>query len=614
MFQSVSDFSKLKVRFVLTSSLLLLSASISQGDSSTPENQRRSAREIRIEQKSDRCRASKQAAILYLEGRDLPLRGADWEVSEMAGDRPLYDSIDNASAAISINVPPLYQSPFNLTGRGFVVGIWEPGMARVTHRELSGRLQLASGQSAARYDHSTHVAGTIAGAGLNARARGMAPEATLLFHDWNNDAAELESAGANQADGDGILVSNHSYGTQSGWKKFSGTGPSGRSGWHWFGTWGDSESRLFGQYTDRTADFDHSCYHTPYLLPFKSAGNDRDDNPPAGTTIRFEEDGEWKSTLYNPRVHPEGDGEANGGYDTIPTYASAKNVVTVGSVDDALSSNNRDLNRANVSAFSNWGPTDDGRIKPDLMANGLSVYSAWGTGDADYRDQEGTSMACPGAAGGAILLQQLHQRLFGKALRASGLKALLLHTADDLGRTGPDYQSGWGLMNVEAAAGHLIRLSENHNRTGHMEDSLASGRSNQHTLDWNARRPLKLTLVWTDPAGRPSDALDRTTPQLIHDLDLRLESPSGEISLPFTVDQSRPERPATAGDNHRDNIEQIILAEATPGRYLIRISHKGTLSSGGQFYNLMVSDAGGESEETDSGLLSPAVLTTPEPG
>lgn len=153
----------------------------------------------------------------------------------------------------------------------------------------------------------------------------------------------------------------------------------------------------------------------------------------------------------------------------MPVAANAKNMMTIGNAEDAVrfalgqsaytfftafeqlqpGSRNtevnfrrgtvlRDLPSAKPCGSSSWGPTDDGRIKPDLMANGTALYSSSHdtskvtTGEPTYDHKTGTSMASPSAAGAALLLQEYHHEIFGSAMRATRLKALLLHTADDL--------------------------------------------------------------------------------------------------------------------------------------------------------------------------------------
>lgn len=100
----------------------------------------------------------------------------------------------------------------------------------------------------------------------------------------------------------------------------------------------------------------------------------------------------------------------------------AKNIMTVGAVDDAVSGGVRDLYSAAMSLMSSWGPANDGRIKPDIVANGVELISAHNASDSAYSADSGTSMACPNASGSAILLAEYWADLFpGQAMRASTL-------------------------------------------------------------------------------------------------------------------------------------------------------------------------------------------------
>ncbi|KAE8888031.1 hypothetical protein PF003_g27840 [Phytophthora fragariae] len=53
---------------------------------------------------------------------------------------------------------------------------------------------------------------------------------------------------------------------------------------------------------------------------------------------------------------------------------------------------------------SSTGPSIDGRIKPDIVAPGVSIYSAWWTRDNVYTISSGTSVASPHVSGAAALL------------------------------------------------------------------------------------------------------------------------------------------------------------------------------------------------------------------
>ncbi|MFX5784919.1 S8 family serine peptidase, partial [Acinetobacter baumannii] len=73
-----------------------------------------------------------------------------------------------------------------------------------------------------------------------------------------------------------------------------------------------------------------------------------------------------------------------------------------------------------MSSFSSWGPTDDGRIKPDLVADGVSVTSTGGNSTTSYATLSGTSMAAPNTTGSLLLLQEYYNRLrSGSFMRSS---------------------------------------------------------------------------------------------------------------------------------------------------------------------------------------------------
>jgi hypothetical protein len=190
-----------------------------------------------------------------------------------------------------------------------------------------------------------------------------------------------------------------------------------------------------------------------------------------------------------------------------------------------------------MADFSNWGPTDDGRIKPDIVANGIHVYSADSNSDDSYETHSGTSMASPGAAGSAALLVQLYHQLFpGKSMRASTLKGLILHTADDLGRPGPDYEFGWGLMNTRAAAELIQKQHDEPAGSVLLEGRLTSNNPMDINPDdtyyfyADANEPIRITLCWTDPPGVYTTNYDDTSPRLIHNLDLRVTGPRGSTT------------------------------------------------------------------------------------
>jgi subtilisin family serine protease len=97
---------------------------------------------------------------------------------------------------------------------------------------------------------------------------------------------------------------------------------------------------------------------------------------------------------------------------------NAKNILTVGAVSGILAGYAKKEDVV-ANSFSSWGPTDDGRIKPDIVADGVSVYSTLATNDSSYGYLNGTSMAAPGASGSLLLLQELSYKLINKPIRAA---------------------------------------------------------------------------------------------------------------------------------------------------------------------------------------------------
>jgi hypothetical protein len=187
----------------------------------------------------------------------------------------------------------------------------------------------------------------------------------------------------------------------------------------------------------------------------------------------------------------------------------------------------------------------------------------------------------------------LHERIYGAnaPLLASTVKALVLHTADDVGNAGPDYRFGWGLMNTARAA-WVITNNATWNSLPHIKEvSLADGEYIEFDALASTNEPLKVTIAWTDVPGPTNSvaSLNPTNLVLVNDLDLRILSPDGSsTNFPWLLDPQNPSTVATTGDNFRDNVEQVLINEPTNGWYTIRVSHKGTLSNDVQDVSIIV--------------------------
>jgi subtilisin family serine protease len=231
-------------------------------------------------------------------------------------------------------------------------------------------------------------------------------------------------------------VSNHSYGIASGW-----------DGDHWYGdlTINTDEDYMFGFYDGNAYDFDLIAYNAPNYLICVGAGNDRNDTPWMGTHYH------WNGVMFVAATDPHGADGQFGGYDTISAYAVAKNVLTVGAVNDIPLGYSVPADVVQTS-FSSWGPCDDGRVKPDIVANGASVYSITDVSTTSYGSMSGTSMATPNVSGSIDLIAHEYNRRFGRMPLSSTLKAIVINTADEAGpNDGPDYSNGWGLLNTHRA-------------------------------------------------------------------------------------------------------------------------------------------------------------------
>jgi hypothetical protein len=327
-------------------------------------------------------------------------------------------------------------------------------------------------------------------------------------------------------------------------------------------------------------------YNAPNILIVKSAGNDRGDGPTAAVEHWVVINGSWQ--LSNTQRDRDGGVEGFGCIND--PRGIAKNTLTIGAVED-IPSRYGNPSDVVITSFSNWGPLDDGRIKPDVVANGSGLLSSSNGSPTSYASLSGTSMSTPNVSGSVGLILEYQQEINPNvSLKSSTIKSLIIHNADEAGISpGPDYTFGWGLMNTYKVVRNM-RL--NHELGGEpliKEIILDNNAQYNYQVESNGLQPLKVTIAWTDPAGTPAPpSLNPPNIMLVNDLDLRITGPGGTFT-PWVLDKNNPASPPANGDNILDNVEQIYIENPVAGNYVVQVSHKGTLVNGSQLFSIVLS-------------------------
>jgi len=465
------------------------------------------------------------------------VNGKTIELIDVLNNEPIFAETTNFSGAVTIRANQLYAGGtlgLNVQGQGMMPAIWDNGAVNASHIELENRVSIMDTPTSIG-DHASHVGGTMIATGLANSSRGVAFNAQLKSYDWNSDLEEMAAEATN-----GLLMSNHSYiiaPTLAAWQ--------------------------FGAYDERAKNIDQILFNAPYYTSVWAAGNDRNNT----------------NSLFQSQV------SATGGYEILRNQANAKNHILVGAVESVpFYSGSQDVI---MSAFSSWGPTDDGRIKPDVVAKGVSVYSTGHTSSNHYYTAQGTSMASPMITGGVTLLQQHYFNVNNNYMLSSTVKGLITNTADEAGDfVGPDYKFGWGLVNLRKAA--LAITNKQSGQSVLEEITLNNSASYNTTLSANGTEPLKITICWTDPAAMfPNNGfVNPTTRYIVNDLDIRITK-DGTTYFPWRLERSDPSLAATrTSDNNVDVIETIQIDNPN-GVYNVSVTHKNTLTNGNQVFSLI---------------------------
>ena len=318
-------------------------------------------------------------------------------------------------------------------------------------------------------------------------------------------------------------------------------------------------------------------------------------------------------------------GNSGAAANTIGSPGTAKNVITVGAsesfratgtdgcgVTDAGANSARD-----VINFSSRGPTDDGRIKPDIVAPGTHITGAQPQVGADYNGSgtcnsqfpagstlynlvSGTSQAAPVVTGFASLIYQWYRTNFGGGSNYPSpamTKALMINTATDLvgGDAGnatlnaniPTQIQGWGRVNLDNLLDSTKRqLSEQSKlfiATGEAKD--------RYYMVDSAAKPLKVSLVWTDAPG------PTVGNSYVNDLDLEVSA--GGATYKGNVFSGGVSVPGGTADP-RNNVENVFLPPGISGPVKVRVIARNIAGDGvpgnadttDQDYALVVSNVG----------------------
>ena len=433
-------------------------------------------------------------------------------------------------------------APYGLDGAGVDVLVYDAGTARDTHVDFGGRLAVRDASGMA--DHSTHVSGTIGGDGTASGGtwRGMAPAVTIESYGFETggplqagflytDPGDIEADYDEAINVYGADIANNSIGTNTAPNGFPCT---------WEGDYG---------VTDAVID---SIVAGGLGKPFRivwANGNER-----------------------------QGSQSCGAGYHTTAPPACAKNHITVG----ALNSNDD-----SVTAFTSWGPADDGRLKPDISAPGCQVGADGGvtstsaSSDTGYTTFCGTSMAAPTVTGLSALLLQDYRAQYPGAVdfRNATLKALLAHNAEDIAAPGPDYQTGYGSVRIRRTIDFM--------RTGRFLEAAVGPQGTYALVAIVAPgdAALKLTLAWDDPPGTPN-----VLPALVNDLDIRVFDPTGAQHFPWTLGGlADPAAPAVrSGPDRVNNLEQVLVDAPASGLWRVEVFGY-SVPQGPQTFSLCVS-------------------------
>jgi len=434
---------------------------------------------------------------------------------------------------VAANITNVYdvRNTYGLTGSGQIVAVADTGLDTgdndaTMHDDIEGRIlaliDLSDDGAADIFSgHGTHVAGSVLGNGTRSggQFKGTAPDAQLVFQALEDADGSLDGIPFNlttlfqQAYDQGARIHTNSWGYDD----------------------------FYGNYHYHSRETDIFMWEHPDMLILFAAGNEGPED------------------------------------NTVTPPSTAKNAITVGASENYRPLDSRSDNIDEIAYFSSIGPTDDNRIKPDVVAPGTFIISTRssmpdatyprGILDNYYAYSSGTSMATPLTAGTVALIRQYYVDNESISPSAALLKATLINGAANLSL--PSSAQGWGRVDIERS---LFPASP---RTMRYHDSISLNIPESWNVSYyvnDTSEALKITLVWTD-----APAATNANPALVNNLDLTVTGPGGTYYGNGALDSV-------------NNVEQVELLSPPVGLYTIKVN--GTnIPQGPQPFALVISGA-----------------------
>jgi subtilisin family serine protease len=486
---------------------------------------------------------------------------------------------DQAAISSHLNTRNAWNT-WGLTGKGQVIGHADTGLdtgvLETMHPDFQGRVKalIARGRTENTSDtdgHGTHTAGSIFGSGSasGGQFKGMAWQAELVHQSVMTASGSL---GGIPFDLNLLFQQAYDYGTRI----------------H-SDSWG---SDTYGAYDLDCAFADEFAWNHPDHLTVFAAGNAGSDTFPSDGVVDLGACGSPANAKNSVSVGAtENDRPAGTGGGTSYTWGRAwpGDYPTEPIRSDLISTSaTTSPYLQGMAAFSSRGPTQDGRIKPDVVAPGTDVvstrssvgnpYANWGLypSFADhYCFNGGSSMATPLIAGTAALLRQYAIERAGITNPSSALiKAMLVGGARSLtpGQYGtgstreipaesPNPIEGWGQVNVADTVHPENRMIQLFDRL-----SPATGQTNLLNITvLKNNSPLDIALTWVDyPATLGASKT------LVNNLDLLVLDPDGVRYYPNNQ---------TTADT-LNTVETIRIASAKAGVWQIKVIGEQVLYAG----------------------------------